>query len=238
MTELLFREDAYLRDCAANVLAINDRGGILLDRTVFYALSGGQAGDKGVLTTSSGDEVPIALSVYDENKDVVHVPTSGDLLPQAGEDVRVRLDWPTRHAHMRMHTCLHLLCSLIAFPVTGGSISADSGRLDFDIPEAILDKEDLSARLNGLIAANHPVSEEWITDAELEAKPVLVCTMAVKPPMGSGKVRIVRIGTDGEIDFQPCGGTHVKSTAEIGPVRVSKIEKKGKQNRRVRVVFA
>jgi len=238
MTELLFRDDAYARECEANVVAINDRGGILLDRTVFYALSGGQAGDKGVLRTSAGVEVPIALAVFDENKDVVHVPASGEGVPQQGEQVTVALDWETRHAHMRMHTCMHLLCSLIPFPVTGGSISADGARLDFDIPEAILDKEVLSADLNALIEADHPVSEDWISDDELESNPDLVRTMAVKPPMGTGKVRLVKIGADGEVDFQPCGGTHVKSTAEIGPVRVAKIEKKGKQNRRVRVAFA
>ncbi|MGI9372151.1 MAG: alanyl-tRNA editing protein [Hyphomicrobiales bacterium] len=238
MTEQLYRDDAYARECKATVIEINDRAGILLDKTVFYALSGGQAGDKGMLLDAAGNHVPIALAVYDDNKNIVHVPANADGLPEVGTEVTARLDWDARYLHMRMHTCMHLLCSLVPFPVTGGSISGDAGRLDFDIPETVLDKEKLSVRLNALIEADHPVSENWISDEELEANPDLVRTMAVKPPMGTGKVRIVKIGEDGEIDLQPCGGTHVKSTGEIGPVVVKKIEKKGKQNRRVRVAFA
>lgn len=238
MTELLFRDDQYARECESNVLAINDRGGILLDRTVFYALSGGQAGDRGALIGEDGAEYPIALAVFDDKRDVVHVPAEAGNTPQAGMAVRARLDWDTRYAHMRMHTCMHLLCALIQFPVTGGSIAGEAGRLDFDVPEAVLDKEDLTARLNALIDADHPVTEDWISDKELAANPDMVRTMAVKPPMGSGRVRLVKIGEKGEIDLQPCGGTHVKSTGEIGPVVVSKIEKKGRQNRRVRVTFA
>ncbi len=238
MTEQLFRDDAYARECTAKVVAVNDRGGILLDRSVFYATSGGQAGDKGVLVSEAGDEIAIALAVYDENKNVVHVPAVEGSAPEVGTTVTARLDWDARYAHMRMHTCMHLLCSVLPYPVTGGSISGDTGRLDFDIPEAVLEKDALSEQLNGLILADHPVSDDWITDEELEANPDLVRTMAVKPPMGSGKVRIVKIGADGEIDLQPCGGTHVRSTGEIGQVVVSKIEKKGRQNRRVRVTFA
>ncbi len=238
MTEQVYRDDAYARECQATVLEINDRGGIVLDKTVFYALSGGQAGDKGMLVDDAGTECPIALTVYDDNKNIVHVPASPDALPQAGSTVTALLDWDARYLHMRMHTCLHLLCSLVQFPVTGGSISGDTGRLDFDIPEAVLDKEELTSQLNALIEADHPVSEDWISDQELEENPDLVRTMAVKPPMGTGKVRIVKIGENGEIDLQPCGGTHVKSTGEIGQVVVKKIEKKGKQNRRVRVAFA
>ncbi|MGI9483225.1 MAG: alanyl-tRNA editing protein [Hyphomicrobiales bacterium] len=238
MTEMLFRDDPYAKECPATVLGVNERGGILLDKTVFYALSGGQAGDKGTLVADDGVEIPVALAVFDENKDVVHVPANAGEAPATGANVTARLDWDARYAHMRMHTCMHLLCSLIPFPVTGGSISGDTGRLDFDIPEAIFDKEELTEQLNHLIEADHPVSEDWISDEELEANPDLVRTMAVKPPMGSGRVRLVKIGENGEIDYQPCGGTHVKSTAEIGPVIVSKIEKKGRQNRRVRVTFA
>ena len=238
MTEQLFRDDAYARECEAKVIEVNERGGILLDRSVFYATSGGQAGDKGVLVSAGGDEIAIGLAVYDENKNVVHVPAVEGTAPDVGATVTVRLDWDARYAHMRMHTCMHLLCSVLPYPVTGGSISGDTGRLDFDIPEAVLEKDALSEHLNALIAADHPVSDDWITDEELEANPDLVRTMAVKPPMGSGKVRIVKIGADGEIDLQPCGGTHVRSTGEIGQVVVSKIEKKGRQNRRVRVTFA
>ena len=238
MTEQLFRDDAYARECTAKVVEINERGGILLDRSVFYATSGGQAGDKGALIGADSTEYPIGLAVYDENKNVVHVPAAEGNAPEVGAEVTVRLDWDARYAHMRMHTCMHLLCSVLPYAVTGGSISGDTGRLDFDIPEAVLEKEALTDQLNALIAADHPVSDDWITDEELEANPDLVRTMAVKPPMGSGKVRIVKIGQDGEIDLQPCGGTHVRSTGEIGQVLVSKIEKKGRQNRRVRVTFA
>lgn len=240
MTELLYRDDAYLRDCAAKVLSVNDRGGIVLDRTPCYASAGGQPGDRGVIRFAGG-ECPIATTVYDtaDKSMVVHVAAEGALRPAAGDAVTVTLDWGLRHAHMRMHTALHLLCSLVKYPVTGGQIGAEEGRLDFDIEDASsVDKDKLSADLNALIAANHPVSERWISDAELEANPGLVRTMAVKPPMGSGRVRLVLIGDGGTIDMQPCGGTHVRATAEIGTVAVTKIEKKGRLNRRIRVVFA
>lgn len=183
--------------------------------------------------------MPVGLAVYDENRQIVHVPALPSIGQiNVGDQVSARLNWDTRYRHMRMHTCLHLLCSLIPFPVTGGSIAAEAGRLDFDIPEAALNKEDLTDQLNALIAADHPVTVGSITDEELEANPDLVRTMAVKPPVGSGTVRLIEIGKDGEVDLQPCGGTHVNSTAEIGSVLVSRIEKKGRQNRRVRVVFA
>ena len=234
----VFMDDAYASECAANVVEVNDRGGIVLDRTVFYATSGGQAGDQGVLITRGGEEITIEVAVYDQDKCIVHVPAPDCIAPAIGTEVQARLHWPHRHGHMRMHTCLHLLCSLIPHPVTGGSISGMSGRLDFDIPEAVLDKELLTEQLNELIQADHPVASDWITDDELEANPGLVRTMSVKPPMGTGRVRIVKIGKDGEIDLQPCGGTHVRSTAEIGAVTVTKIEKKGRQNRRVRLSLA
>ena len=240
MTEQLYRADAYLRDCTARVLGVTERGGVVLDRTVFYAGAGGQPGDSGQLETDNGPVCPIATTVYDADKTtIVHVAAGGGALPAAGDVVRVILDWEARHRLMRMHTCLHLLCSLVKYPVTGGQVGASEGRLDFDIEDAsAVDRDALTAALNALIAANHPVSERWITDAELEANPGLVRTMAVKPPMGSGKVRLVAIGEGGAVDLQPCGGTHVKATGEIGPVTVGKIEKKGKQNRRIRVAFA
>jgi misacylated tRNA(Ala) deacylase len=240
MTEQLYRADAYLRDCAARVLAVNDRGGIVLDRTVFYAAAGGQPGDKGALEMEGGANCPIATTVYDEDKKtIVHVPAPGTAPPTPGQAVRAVLDWGTRSQLMRMHTCLHLLCALVKFPVTGGQVGAEEGRLDFDIEDAAaVDKDILTVRLNELIAADHPVGERWITDAELEANPGLVRTMAVKPPVGSGRVRLVVIGENGAVDLQPCGGTHVKSTGEIGRVAVAKIEKKGKLNRRIRVAFA
>ena len=238
MTELLYRADAYAGDCTATVLAVNDLGGIVLDRTVFYAAAGGQPGDKGRLEFAGG-VCPIAATVYDADKTtIVHVAAEGSPHPKPGDTIRAVLDWAPRHKLMRMHTALHLLCSLVKFPVTGGQIGADEGRLDFDIEDAgAIDKDQLTLELNALIAANHPVTERWITDAELAANTGLVRTMAVKPPMGSGRVRLVAIGADGAVDLQPCGGTHVRSTAEIGPVAVTKIEKKGKLNRRVRVAF-
>jgi misacylated tRNA(Ala) deacylase len=240
MTEQLYRADAYLREGEATVLAVNERGGIVLDRTPFYASAGGQPGDRGLIRFAGG-ECPIATTVYDaaDKSRIVHVAADGAPRPEPGSTVTAVLDWDLRHRHMRMHTALHLLCSLVKFPVTGGQIGAEEGRLDFDIEDAsAVDKDRLTADLNALVAANHSVSERWISDAELEANPGLVRTMAVKPPMGSGRVRLVLIGEGGAIDMQPCGGTHVRATAEIGPLAVSKIEKKGKINRRIRVVFA
>jgi misacylated tRNA(Ala) deacylase len=240
VTEQLYRADAYLRDCEARVVAVNERGGVVLDRTVFYAASGGQPGDKGTLEIAGGSTCLIATTVYDADKTtIVHVAPDGSALPAAGQTVRAVLDWDNRTKLMRMHTCLHLLCSLVKYPVTGGQVGAGEGRLDFDIEDAsAVDKDKLTADLNDLVAADHPVSERWITDAELEANPGLVRTMAVKPPMGSGKVRLIVIGEGGAVDLQPCGGTHVKRTGEIGRVTVTKIEKKGKLNRRIRVAFA
>jgi misacylated tRNA(Ala) deacylase len=222
------------------VLAINDRGGIVLDRTVFYAAAGGQPGDKGTIESEGGGSCPIATTVYDADKStIVHVPAEGAALPSPGQSVRATLDWGFRAPLMRMHTCLHLLCSLVPFPVTGGQVNPDDSRLDFDIDDpSAVDKDKLTADLNALVDADHPVSERWISDEELEANPGLVRTMSVKPPMGSGRVRLVLIGENGAVDMQPCGGTHVKRTGEIGRVVVTKIEKKGKLNRRVRVSFA
>src|ERR1700674_1564155 len=239
MTEQLYRTDAYLRDCTARVLAVNERGGIVLDRTVFYAAAGGQPGDKGALEIDGGASCAIATTVYDTDKaTIVHVSAEGGARPAPGQTVRAVLDWDTRSKLMRMHTALHLVCALVKFPVTGGQVNPDDSRLDFDIEDAsAVDRDRLNADLNALIAANHPVSDRWITDAELEANPQLVRTMAVKPPMGSGRVRLVVIGENGSVDLQPCGGTHVKATGEIGPVAITKIEKKGKLNRRIRVSF-
>ncbi len=238
MTETLFRSDAYARACDAKVLAINERGGIVLDRTICYASAGGQPGDAGTLSWNGGN-CPIATTVYDADKTtIVHVPAAGSAAPTIGTPVSLVLDWDNRHKLMRVHTALHLLCSLVKWPVTGGQIGAEDGRLDFDIADmAGIDKETLTAALNALVEADHPVTTRWITDAELEAQPHLVRTMSVKPPMGSGKVRLVAIGEDGAVDLQPCGGTHVARTSEIGRLAVVKIESKGKQNRRIRVAL-
>lgn len=239
MTEQLYRADAYARACDAAVVALTDRGGIVLDRTVCYAAAGGQPGDGATLTVS-GRTIQITTTVYEADKaTIAHVTAAGSQPPAVGDMVHLALDWPVRHKLMRMHTALHLLCSLVKFPVTGGQIGADEGRLDFDIEDAgSIDKDRLTADLAALVAANHPVTTQWITDAELEANPHLVRTMSVKPPMGSGRVRLVLIGTDGAIDRQPCGGTHVLATGEIGAVVVTKVEKKGRLNRRIRVAFA
>ena len=239
MTEPLFRSDAYLKTCTATVLDTNERGGIVLDQSNFYATGGGQPGDSGSMTLADGSVIPIATTVYgDDRSQIVHVTEEGSQLPANGDRVEHSLDWPRRHGMMRVHTALHLMCALVPFPVTGGQISPDGGRLDFDIdnPDAI-DKETLSTGLADLVRANHAISQRWITDAELEANPGLVRTMSVKPPMGSGKVRLIAIGEDGAVDLQPCGGTHVASTAEIGNIAVTKIEKKGKNNRRIRLAL-
>ena len=238
-TEPLFRADAYLRDCTATVVAVNDRGGLVLDRTVFYAMAGGQPGDRGTLAVDGAQDCPIATTVYDADKTtIVHVPAEGAAPPAVGSSVRLMLDWETRYRHMRMHTALHLLASLVRFPVTGGQIGAEESRLDFDITDAsAVDKDALTEALNALVAANHPVSDRWITEAELDANPHLVRTMSVQPPRGAGRVRLVAIGENGSIDLQPCGGTHVRATGEIGAVAVTRIEKKGKQNRRIRVAL-
>lgn len=236
-TELLFRDDAYLAETTATVEAVNERGGIILDRTVFYATGGGQPGDAGALRRADGSTVAIGTAIYDpEDKSrVIHVPLEGQALPLPGESVTATLDWERRLKRMRVHTALHLLSVVLSYPVTGGAIGEGDGRLDFDIPEGGLDKAEIAEKLNALIARNADVRESWITDAELDANPGLVKTMSVKPPRGSGRVRLVAIG---DIDLQPCGGTHVRNTAEIGLVAVTDIEKKGKQNRRVRIALA
>jgi misacylated tRNA(Ala) deacylase len=238
VTALLFREDSQLRSCTATVSAIDERGGILLDRTVFYATAGGQPGDKGHIAWDGG-EMSIATTVYDAAKNIVHVPEPTTATPAVGATVMATLDWDNRHRNMRAHTLMHLLCASVPFPVTGGAITEDGGRIDFDIPEGeIPDKATLSDRINRLIAEDHPVSYRWITDAEMEENQHLIRTMSVKPPMGTGRVRLVLIGEIGKVDLQPCGGTHLQSTGGIGPVTVAKIENKGKINRRIRVVFA
>lgn len=233
MTDLIFREDAYLRETEATVTGITPEGGVILDRTVFYPTGGGQPGDNGVLSWSNG-ALTIATTIKGENDDIILVPAEASALPAVGTKVTQTLDWERRYRHMRIHTALHLLSVVIPLPVTGGSISAEKGRLDFDMPEAPEDKDALIETLNALIERDLPVNDAWITDEELAANPGLVKTMSVTPPIGSGRVRLVRIGEGAQqIDLQPCGGTHVARTSEIGRVRIGKIEKKGRQNRRV-----
>ena len=235
ITEELFRADAYLKECEAAVEAINDKGGIVLDQTVFYPTGGGQPGDSGVLITGDGAEIAIITTVKgDDDENVVHVPAEGSALPVPGDTVMARIDWDRRYKHMRMHTGLHLMCAVVPYGVTGGKIGAEKSSLDFDIGDATLDKEMIADGINKLVAEDRSVGARWITDEELSNNPDLVRTMSVSPPSGSGKVRLLEI-TD--VDLQPCGGTHLARTGEVGRVRVSKIENKGKRNRRVNIVF-
>lgn len=237
MTELLFREDAYLRDLSSKVTAITDEGGIVLDRTIFYPTGGGQPGDSGHLEWDGG-RIEIATAIKGQGDEVILVPSEPSRLPAIGTELRQFLNWERRHRHMRVHTALHLLSVVIPLPVTGGQIGADKGRLDFLMPEPPEDKDELEETLNKLIDCDFMVTEEWISEDELDAKPDLVKTMSVKPPRGSGRIRLVRIG-EGEntADLQPCGGTHVAWTSEIGRVQIGKIENKGKQNRRVNLIL-
>jgi misacylated tRNA(Ala) deacylase len=233
MTEMLFRADAYAREATGKVVRITDEGGIILDGTLFYPTSGGQPGDSGSLRWPDG-EIEIATTAKGEGGAIVLIPAEPARLPSVGVTVTQKLNWDRRYRHMRVHTALHLLSVVIPLPVSGGSISAEKGRLDFDMPEAPDDKAAVEDALNRLIGCDMAVTEEWITEDALDAQPELVKTMSVQPPRGAGKIRLVRIGVGSETaDLQPCGGTHVANTSEIGRVRLGKIEKKGRQNRRV-----
>lgn len=237
-TEALFREDAYLKEAEAEVTGINDRGGIILDRTIFYATSGGQPGDTGRLTRPDGTAVTIAATVTGETKDeIIHVPSPDQPSLAPGDRVALAIDWERRHRLMRMHTACHLLTVICQFPITGAAVSEDDSRVDFDIPDAGYTKEEVTARLMELVAADHPVFTRWITDEELAANPGLVKSKNVRPPSGTGRIRLVCIGDSGSIDSQPCGGTHVARTGEVGDIHIGKIEKKGRENRRFRLRF-
>ncbi|MDB5588592.1 MAG: Ala-tRNA(Pro) hydrolase [Devosia sp.] len=237
MTQFLFRDDSYQQETPATVTALTDAGGIVLDRTNFYAASGGQPGDSGTLVRADGSSIAIATAIHPEGDKtaIVHVPAEGSALSAIGELVTAKIDWDRRYKLMRMHTALHLLSVVLPFAVTGGSIGEDKGRLDFNMPEAPENLAELEAQLNAMVTDAHDVTTEWITDAEMAANPDLIKTMNVKPPMGQGRVRLVRIGT---VDLQPCGGTHVRNTREIGALSIGKVENKGKQNRRVSLLFA
>lgn len=234
----LFLEDAYLTEFDAEVIAA-DEAGIRLSQTAFYATSGGQPGDCGQLVIAN-DVVPVTVAKKGERPDdIIHVLGEGCALPAIGTRVKGVIDWETRHKHMRMHTLLHLVCALVDAQITGCQIGAEKSRIDLNLEAGAIDKDEMTAALNKLIADDHPISTRWIADEELIANPDLVRSMSVKPPIGFGKVRLVQIGSDDAvIDLQPCGGTHVKSTGEIGPVLITKIENKGKQNRRISLAFA
>lgn len=233
MTEPIFHEDAYLRAAPARVRALTPEGGVVLDRTVFYPSGGGQPGDSGRLDWEGGS-LGIATTAKGEGGAIVLLPATPGPLPPAGAEVMQTLDWDRRRLHMRVHTALHLLSVVIPLPVTGGAIGAGKGRLDFDMPAAPADRKALQTALNALIARDLPVAAEWIAEEDLDARPGLVKTMSVRPPRGAGRIRLIRIGSDaGTVDLQPCGGTHVARTGEIGGVRLGRFEKKGRQNRRV-----
>jgi misacylated tRNA(Ala) deacylase len=235
-TAPLFQQDAYLRHCVATVVEAGEAGeaGVVLDRSVFYPLGGGQPGDTGTLRAADGREWRIVDARKGEGGRIVHVLEAGATPPEAGTTVEASIEWDRRHAHMRMHTCLHLLGSVLRYGVTGGQIAADKGRLDFDTQDEI-DKDAVSAAVNALVAANHTVRSMWITEEELDRQPELVRTLSVQPPRGAGRIRLLEIPG---VDLQPCGGTHVAATGEIGPVTVTKVENKGKRNKRVYVAFA
>ena len=237
MTEKLFLTDAYARDVTADVVAHTAEGGIVLDRSVFYSTGGGQPGDSGSIAWAGG-AMSIATTIKGEGDQIVLIPSEPNALPPVGVAVDVSLDWDRRYAHMRMHTALHLLSVVIPYGVTGGSIGAQRGRLDFNMEDAPDDREAIEDTLNTYVSADMRVSEEWITEAELDANPGIVKTLSVKPPRGAGRIRLVRVGqVSGTVDLQPCGGTHVARTGEISALRLGKIEKKGRMNRRVYLHF-
>lgn len=237
MKKLLYLEDSYRTEASATVVGITAEGGIMLDKSLFYPTSGGQPGDSGHLTWAEG-EVIVETARKMDYCTVMLIPAGGQTLPFKGTELIQSIDWDKRYRHMQMHTALHLLSVVIPLPVTGGAITAEKSRLDFDMPEPLGEKGEISEKLNALIQRDLMIGETWISEEELNDNPSLIKTLSVKPPKGAGHIRLVSIGEGvAQIDLQPCGGTHVKRTMEIGRLRISKIEKKGRQNRRVHVVF-
>lgn len=237
-TQALFRDDAYLRTAEARVVALTGEGGVVLDRTVFYATSGGQPGDTGSFTRSDGTVLAVAGTVTGTSKDdIVHLLAPGSAAPVIGETLHLAIDWPRRLALMRMHTACHLLSVVCPFPITGAAVGAEESRVDFDIPDPTYTRERVTADIMALVDGNHPLSTRWITEEALAANPGLVKSKNVRPPAGAGRIRLVLIGDSGSVDSQPCGGTHVAATGEVGAVHIAKIEKKGRENRRFRIRF-
>ena len=237
-TKQLFVEDAYLSVCDCSVVAINDRGGIVLDQTNFYATSGGQPGDTGFLERENGSKIQIATTVTGESKqEIILIPEEGSDLPEVGEALVGHIDWDRRYKLMQMHTACHLLSVVCPYPITGAGVNTNDSRVDFELQEAGVSKEEISEKLMALIDANHPVFTQWITEEALDADPSIVRSKNVRPPKGLGNIRLVCIGEGSSIDSQPCGGTHVTETGEIGDIHIGKIEKKGKENRRFRIRF-
>ncbi len=238
VTTQIFAEDAYASTCDATVLAINELGGIILDQTVFYATSGGQPGDSGYLERANGEQIAIATTVYEKGgkETIVHVPEANQPQVEVGEKLIAHIDWDRRHKLSRMHTACHILSVVCPNPITGAAVGENESRIDFDMTETA-DKAELSAAMMALVEANHTIFSQWITEQELDDNPGLVRSKNVKPPRGVGKIRLVCIGDDAAIDSQPCGGTHVSETGEVGTIHIGKIEKKGRENRRMRIRF-
>ena len=237
-TKPLFIDDAYLSTCESKVMEVNERGGIILDQTNFYATSGGQPGDTGSLEREDGTRIPIATTVNGETKqEIVLVPEEGSPVPRIGEVLTSHIDWERRYKLMQMHTACHLLSVVCPFPITSAGVNTNDSRVDFDLPDAGVTKESVTGAMMELVNANHPVYARWITEAELDADPSIIRSKNVRPPRGVGRIRLICIGENAIIDSQPCGGTHVTETGEIGDVHIGKIEKKGKENRRFRIRF-
>ncbi len=236
-SELLYRDDFYLTTTEAVVTAVHEDGGIEFDRTCFYATSGGQPGDTGFIDRADGSRILLGQTKHGATKDIViHVPLESQPQPLVGETVTLSIDWPRRFNLMRMHTACHLLSVVCQYPITGAAVGEEESRVDFDMTDTI-DKQEITARMMELVNADHPVYLQWITDEELEANPGIVKSKNVRPPMGLGRVSLVCIGENSSVDSQPCGGTHVARTSEIGAIHIAKIEKKGKENRRFRIRF-
>ncbi len=236
-TTALYRDDFYLATCEAVVTVIHDDGGIELDQTCFYATSGGQPGDTGFLERADGSKIALDLTRHGASKEVIlHMPAVGEPVPLVGEKLVLHVDWPRRYKLMRMHTACHLLSVVCQYPITGAAVGEDESRVDFDMAETI-DKDAVTAEMMRLMRENHPVFLQWITDAELAANPGIVKSKNVRPPLGMGRVSLVCIGENSAVDSQPCGGTHVSETQEVGAIHIAKIEKKGKENRRFRIRF-
>lgn len=236
-TKALFLDDAYLSTAEARVIGIHDDGGVIVDQTCFYANSGGQPGDIGFFERQDGSKLEVVETITGADKaEIIHILAQDAPRPAIGENLVLHIDWPRRYKLMRMHTACHLLTALCPFPVTGASVGEQESRIDFDMADAP-DKVDLTMKLQALVRENHPVFTRWITEGELDAQPDLVKSKNVRPPRGLGDIRLICIGDEGDIDSQPCGGTHVSETQEVGDIHVGKIEKKGKQNRRFRIRF-
>ncbi|MBB3948235.1 misacylated tRNA(Ala) deacylase [Rhizobium skierniewicense] len=233
----LFRDDFYLSSCEGVVTAVHEDGGIELDQTCFYATSGGQPGDTGFLERGDGSKIEIAVAKHGTDKSIIiHVPTEGQASPEVGEKLTLHIDWPRRYKLMRMHTACHLLSVVCPWPITGAAVGEDESRVDFDMSETF-DKDEVTKKLMALVNENHPIFLTWITDEELAANPDLVKSKNVRPPLGLGRVSLVCIGENSAVDSQPCGGTHVNNTQDVGDIHIAKIEKKGKENRRFRIRF-